>query len=165
MRKLSGMLGRRHEVRPDPIRVVQDALSDVATMSLSSMTTALDAIVEQDLWRQDRPFESFGDFAVALPPLGLGVRALAPLRVLRHALWMQAISPCGPTSSSGWLVSVVGRAKSSSMTRILCPSTRYLPPRRPATAFCWPSSAAIPAISQRYVSAGSHHGRRRSKRG
>ena len=86
MRKLSGMLGRRHEVRPDPIRVVQDALSDVATMSLSSMTTALDAIVEQNLWRQDRPFESFGDFAVALPPLGLGVRALAPLRVLRHTL-------------------------------------------------------------------------------
>jgi hypothetical protein len=66
--------------------VVQDALSDVATMSLSSMTTALDAIVERDLWRQDRSFESFGDFAVALTPLGLGVRALAPLRVLRHAL-------------------------------------------------------------------------------
>jgi hypothetical protein len=86
MRKLSTMLGRRHEARPDPIRVVQDALSDVATMSLGSMTTALDAIVEQNLWRQDRPFGSFGDFAVALPPLGLGVRALAPLRVLRHAL-------------------------------------------------------------------------------
>jgi hypothetical protein len=86
MRKLSTMLGRRNEVRPDPIRVVQDALSDVTTMSLSSMSTALDAIVEQNLWRQDRPFESFGDFAVALPPLGLGVRALAPLRVLRHAL-------------------------------------------------------------------------------
>ena len=86
MRRLSGMLSRRHEVRPDPIRVVQDALSDVATMSLSSMTMALDAIVEQDLWRQDRSFESFGDFAVALPPLGLGVRALAPLRFLRHAL-------------------------------------------------------------------------------
>jgi len=86
MRKLSTMLGRRHEVRPDPIRVVQDALSDVAAMSLSSMTMALDAIVEQDLWRQDRSFESFGDFAVALPPLGLGVRALAPLRALRYAL-------------------------------------------------------------------------------
>jgi len=43
MRKLSTMLGRRHEVRPDPIRVVQDALSDVAAMSLSSMTMALDA--------------------------------------------------------------------------------------------------------------------------
>jgi len=86
MRKLSGMLGHWREVRADPIRVVQDALSDVATMSLSSMTTALDAIVEQNLWRQDRPFESFGDFAVSFPPLGLGVRALAPLRVLRHAL-------------------------------------------------------------------------------
>ena len=49
MRRLSSMLGRRHEVRPDPIQVVQDALSDVATMSLSSMTTALDAIVEHSL--------------------------------------------------------------------------------------------------------------------
>ena len=57
MRRLSSMLGRRHEVRPDPIRVVQDALSDVASMSVNSMTTALDAIVEHNLWLQDRSFD------------------------------------------------------------------------------------------------------------
>ena len=80
------MFGRRRDVREDPVRVVQDALSEAVTMSLSSMAAALDAIVEGDLWQQGRPFESFGDFAVALPPGGLGVRSLEPLRLLRLAL-------------------------------------------------------------------------------
>ena len=80
------MFGRRRQDREDPVRLVQDALSATATMSLSSMTAALDAIVEGNLWQLGRPFESFGDFAVALPPVGLGVRSLEPLRLLRHSL-------------------------------------------------------------------------------
>jgi hypothetical protein len=50
------------------------------------MTAALEAIVEGNLWQLNRPFESFGDFAIALPPGGLGVRSVDPLRLLRHAL-------------------------------------------------------------------------------
>ena len=80
------MFGLRRHVREDPVRAVQDALSATVTMSLSSMTAALDTIVDGHLWQQGRPFESFGDFAVALPPVGLGVRSLEPLRLLRHAL-------------------------------------------------------------------------------
>ena len=80
------MFGRRRDTRGDPVRVVQDALSATVTMSLNSMTAALAAIVEGDLWQQGRPFELFGDFAVALPPGGLGVRSLEPLRLLRLAL-------------------------------------------------------------------------------
>lgn len=80
------MFGRRRQVRDDPVRVVQEVLSATATLSLSSMTAAIDAIVEGTLWQQGRPFESFGDFAIALPPVGLGVRTLEPLRLLRHSL-------------------------------------------------------------------------------
>ena len=80
------MFGLRRHDREDPVRAVQDALSATVTMSLSSMTAALDTIVDGHLWQQGRPFESFGDFAVALPPVGLGVRSLEPLRLLRHAL-------------------------------------------------------------------------------
>jgi len=50
------------------------------------MNTALEAIIQDKLWQADRPFETFGDFAVALPPIGLGVRSLQPSRILRHAL-------------------------------------------------------------------------------
>ena len=80
------LLGRRRLVRNDPVKVLREALSAMASTSLSSMTAALEAIIEGGLWQLNKPFESFGDFAVALPPDGLGVRSLDPLRLLRHAL-------------------------------------------------------------------------------
>ena len=60
-------------------------------MDLTSMIGALDTVVQQNLWHDrldagGKPFESFGEFAVALTPNGLGVRSMQPLSVLRHAL-------------------------------------------------------------------------------
>ena len=55
-------------------------------MSLDTMIDALDAIVHEQLWQVGRPFESFAEFAIALPPAGLGVRSLPPLKLLRYAL-------------------------------------------------------------------------------
>ena len=74
------LLGRKRLVRNDPVKVLQEALSATASTSLSSMNAALEAIIEGSLWQLDKPFKSFGDFAVALPPGGLGVRSqfLAP---------------------------------------------------------------------------------------
>jgi len=79
------MLGLKRKPE-DPVRVVQDSLSATATMNLGAMIAALQAIIEGNLWQRDNTFESFGEFAVALPPVGLGVRSLAPLRLLRGAL-------------------------------------------------------------------------------
>ena len=36
--------------------------------------------------KSGRPFDSFAEFAIALPPTGLGVRSLPPLKMLRYAL-------------------------------------------------------------------------------
>ena len=80
------LLGRKRLVRNDLVKVLREALTATASTSLSSITAALEAIIEGSLWQLDKPFESFGDFAVALPPDGLGVRSLDPLRLLRHAL-------------------------------------------------------------------------------
>ena len=46
-------------------------------------------------------FESFGEFVVALPPNGLGVRSVRPMKLLRHALltsgyfaqWTEILDP------------------------------------------------------------------------
>lgn len=70
----------------DPVRVVQQALSESSDMNLHSMIDALDAVVHERLWQADRPFETFAEFAIALPPNGLGVRSLPPLKLLRYAL-------------------------------------------------------------------------------
>jgi hypothetical protein len=86
MRTLPRWLSDKIGHRNDPARIVQDALSDTAGMSLQTMTDALDEIVSGVLWREGGPHASFGDFAVALPPAGLGVRSERPAKLLRHAL-------------------------------------------------------------------------------
>ena len=50
------------------------------------MIDALDAVVREQLWQVRRPFEFFAEFAIASPPIGLGVRSLPPLKMLRYAL-------------------------------------------------------------------------------
>ena len=82
MRWFNGLTGAQN----DPVRVVQQALSESSDMSLHTMIDALDAVVREQLWQVGRPFESFAEFAIALPPTGLGVRSLPPLKLLRYAL-------------------------------------------------------------------------------
>ena len=82
MRWFSGLTG----AQSDPVRVVQQALSESSRMSLHTMIDALDAVLREQLWQVGRPFESFAEFAIALPPTGLGVRSLPPLKLLRYAL-------------------------------------------------------------------------------
>jgi hypothetical protein len=55
-------------------------------MGLEYMAVALDQIVRENLSQQGWPFESFGEFAVAPPPAGLGIRSVRPTKTLRHAL-------------------------------------------------------------------------------
>ena len=70
----------------DPVKVVQHALADASNPRWEAMLDALDEIVQQQLWRERRPFESVAEFVTALPPAGLGVRSLRPLKLLRYAL-------------------------------------------------------------------------------
>ena len=86
MPTMLNMFTRRAVPRKDPVQVLQDALSESAPMSLSTMTAALDTVVEGGLWQQSGSFVYFGEFAIAQPPNGLGVRSSAPLKLLRHAL-------------------------------------------------------------------------------
>ena len=57
------------------------------------MNAALEAIIEGKLWQLDKLFESFGDFAVALPPGGLGVRSLIPAPAAPRAPRCRLFSP------------------------------------------------------------------------
>ena len=86
MRTLPRWLSDMSVSRDDPVKTIQQALSESAGMSLHAMIGALDTIVSENLWQGGRDFESFGDFAIAPPPAGLGVRSLRPLKLLRHAL-------------------------------------------------------------------------------
>lgn len=70
----------------DPVRVVQYALADASNPRWDAVLDALDEIVQQQLWREGRPFEGFAEFVTALAPDGLGVRSLRPLKFLRYAL-------------------------------------------------------------------------------
>ena len=82
MRWLNALSGSHN----DPVRVVQQALSESSDMSLHTMIGALDAVVRERLWQAGRPFETFAEFVIAGPPSGLGVRSLSPLKLLRYAL-------------------------------------------------------------------------------
>ena len=70
----------------DPVRLVQHTLADASNPRWEAMPDALDEILRQQLWREGRAFEGFAEFVTALPPAGLGVRSLRPLKLLRYAL-------------------------------------------------------------------------------
>ena len=70
----------------DPVTVVRHALVDAATPRWEAMLDALEQILQLQLWHEGRPFEDFAQFVTALPPTGLGVRSLRPLKLLRYAL-------------------------------------------------------------------------------
>src|SRR5215813_9488065 len=72
--------------RPDPVRVVQQALLYSPQASLDGLLDALEAILGQELWQVGGKFDSFPEFAIAQQPAGLGVRSSPPLKLLRYAL-------------------------------------------------------------------------------
>jgi hypothetical protein len=79
MRRLAVGIGRDRSVR-----VVQKALIDCALAQPKSILDALDTILAKETWRRD--FDSFPEFVIALPPLGLGVHSQQPLKFLGCAL-------------------------------------------------------------------------------
>jgi hypothetical protein len=75
-----------------PILIAQRALANPSAIGIETLATALQTIVEDELWREALsaagiPFESFGHFAIAKVPHGLGVRSAAAARLTRHALF------------------------------------------------------------------------------
>jgi hypothetical protein len=72
--------------RKGPVKLVQRALSDVAGSNPNAIIQALDTVIRDRLWQTEGQFESFTEFTIALPPSGLGVRSIRPLKLLRYAL-------------------------------------------------------------------------------
>jgi hypothetical protein len=72
--------------RVDPVRALQEALAASAHLSWDTMVDALDVILGEELWQVGGQFDCFAEFAIGLPPTGLGVRSLRPLKLLRHTL-------------------------------------------------------------------------------
>jgi hypothetical protein len=88
MRKVAKLLGRIRRSEVDgPVSVLQRAMSQEGATSISDLVDALEATVQHRLWKNHgRPFESFAEFVVALAPVGLGVRTIKPLKLLRKLL-------------------------------------------------------------------------------
>ena len=75
----------------DSIAVAQIILAGNAAAAGSSLLYAVDDVVRQERWRTRRstagiPFSSFGEFARAPQPSGLGVADFPTFRLLRFAL-------------------------------------------------------------------------------
>ena len=83
MRLVVNLWGRGQR---DPVLIVQEALADRASLDLGEFVGALDAIVREERWLNKGEFATFGDFAVAPVPAGLGVDADRPVKMLRSAL-------------------------------------------------------------------------------
>jgi hypothetical protein len=82
-----------------PVTALQDTLRSEDAWGIERAQRALDAIISRDLWSARGSFSSFGDFALASPPAGLGVRTLLAAKNLRrllidlecHAEWARAL--------------------------------------------------------------------------
>jgi len=69
------------------VRFVQQALNFGEHQLFDQMPRALDQVISRGLWKtRDKLFASFGEFALAPPPSGLGVHNDRTLALLRAAL-------------------------------------------------------------------------------
>lgn len=89
--KLSSL--RRHDegTEIDAIAIAKSAMTEPSAIGLGRLAAAFDDIVSDELWRKIRrstgePFESFGEFATARAPEGLGIRCTAGAHLARQAL-------------------------------------------------------------------------------
>src|SRR5262245_55775656 len=69
------------------VRFVQQALNFGEHQLFDQMPRALDQVIERGLWREpDKSFATFGEFALAPPPSGLGVHNDRTLALLKAAM-------------------------------------------------------------------------------
>ena len=75
----------------NPVMIVQHALANPSPTGLAPLIDAFDEVVRDELWRQAKsvngmPFETFGAFATADFPHGLGIRSEGAAVLARCAL-------------------------------------------------------------------------------
>jgi hypothetical protein len=110
--------GRLDEEFPfSPIAIVQNAMANPFAGGLASLSDAFEDIVRQETWRglptnNGNPFESFGDFATAELPIGLGICSRAAARLARNVL-LQAEQYAAWTEILERIARKPGRPKSS----------------------------------------------------
>ena len=124
------------DARPlGPVVTVQQALADPSATGSVPLIEALDIVIRQELWREaisanGTPFESFGEFATAGFPQGLGVTSPSAATLVRCALferchygpWTEVLGlivrksgrPKTPTNSSNSRFYTISRAATSS---------------------------------------------------
>ena len=69
------------------VRFVQQALNFGEHQLFDQMPRALNQVIERELWRsRDKEFATFGQFALAPPPSGLGVHSDRTLALLKAAM-------------------------------------------------------------------------------
>jgi hypothetical protein len=79
------------------IEIAQRAMADPSGAGLAPLAAALQDIVLHEAWRRNTAvpsgalFLSFGEFAIAEAPYGLGVSSIPAARLLRHALFEEGL--------------------------------------------------------------------------
>lgn len=90
MRPLKGLFIRRQSSL-DPIEMVQNVLSKEVASTLCAFTDAFDEMMQKEIWQkrgsvEEKIFATFGDFAIAPQPDGLGARTERTFFILRREL-------------------------------------------------------------------------------
>jgi hypothetical protein len=101
----------------DAVGIVRRALANPAVGGLAPLVQALNEVVNGELWRQASsadvdPFPSFGAFAVAELPHGLGIRTCAAARLAR-----QALLDCGHYAAWTEILELIARKPGRPKTR------------------------------------------------
>jgi hypothetical protein len=84
LRELWGSKAAEHD---DPIKIVQQALSERTESRFDAMLNAVQTIVSESRWSRGGRHDCFAAFAIAPPPDGLGLQSEAPAKFLRLALF------------------------------------------------------------------------------
>src|SRR5262245_43005137 len=88
-------LGFGNDPRNDPVHIVQRELCERTDTNLPTLIDALDTIVRDSYGRLTGHLHLSRNSRPLLPPAGLGVRTLLPLKVPRYALLTNGISTLG----------------------------------------------------------------------
>ena len=91
MKRIFSLWNRGQDDPLDPVVVVQKAMANPSARGIGSLFDAFDDIVRGEIWRrvctaQGDSFESFGGFATAAAPHGLGITSQQNARLAREVL-------------------------------------------------------------------------------